>query len=58
MSTVIEHVRHRVLAQHPSDERLQVTWCFRAFLPAHPVASRRDIAHHEPATSRCGRCYR
>jgi hypothetical protein len=61
MSTVIEHVRHRVseirVEWFDNGDWFHYTSCGRPFLPADEKRNRRDIAHHEPATSRCRDCY-
>lgn len=53
MSTIIEHVRHRVAGPHP-DERLMLTICGLRFVATR---SARDFERHEPETSRCRKCY-
>lgn len=59
MTVTIEHVRHRVTETRYTDHKghvLRFTGCGLRFVPAHPESNRRDIDHHEPATSRCGAC--
>lgn len=59
MTTVIEHVRHRVADEPdplPWEVQLYRTVCGRRFV--WTTRSTRDTRHHEPATSRCPECWR
>lgn len=58
MTTVIEHVRHRVvdLVEHEAHPGpLLWTACGRVFLPSPESLHTR---HHLPARHRCRECYR
>lgn len=59
MTTIIEHVRHRVAPEPdplPWEVQLYRTVCGRRFIGwrENTPAAR----HHQPATSRCPGCYR
>lgn len=61
MTTVIEHVRHRVADDPdplPWEVQLYRTVCGRRFIGWFMQVPDRNARHHEPATSRCPECSR